>query len=122
MITDRDKRVIERETAGLVKAEGTICRVTRPHVAAEGGFYGPHEDKEAVISEALPVEFHYGSPHDLKQEGADATADVEFSADVNEGDFLEFEGVRYRVTDIAPHTLFGARAYKTLTLEREYKE
>ena len=87
-----------------------------------GEFYGPREGAETVIAEALPVEFHYGRPDNLEQEGADATADVEFGADVKEGDFLELAGVRYRVTDIEPHPLYGARAYKTLVLEREYKE
>ena len=122
MITDREKRVIERETTGLVKAEGTTCRITRPAVAGTGEFYGPREGAQIVIAEALPVEFHYGRPDNLEQEGADATADVEFGADAKEGDFMEFEGVRYRVTDVEPHTLYGARAYKTLVLEREYKE
>ncbi len=122
MITDREKRVIEREITGLVKAEGTTCRITRPAVAGTGEFYGPREGAETVIAEALPVEFHYGRPDNLEQEGADATGDVEFGADVKEGDFLELAGVRYRVTDIEPHPLYGARAYKTLVLEREYKE
>jgi hypothetical protein len=122
MITDREKRVIEREITGLVKAEGTTCRITRPSVAGTGEFYGPREGAETVIAEALPVEFHYGRPDNLEQEGADATGDVEFGADVKEGDFLELAGVRYRVTDIEPHPLYGARAYKTLVLEREYKE
>jgi len=122
LVTDREKRVIERDTGDLVKAEGTTCRITRPAVAGTGEFYGPREGAETVIAEALPVEFHYGRPDNLEQEGADATSDVEFVADVKEGDFLEFERTRYRVTDVEPHTLYGARAYKTLILEREYKE
>lgn len=121
-VTDREKRVIEREITGLVKAEGTTCRITRPAVTGTGEFYGPREGAETVIAEALPVEFHYGRPDNLEQEGADATSDVEFGADVKEGDFVEFEGVRYRVTDIEPHPLYGAQAYKTLCLTREYKE
>ena len=122
MITDREKRVIEHDMGDLVKAEDATCRITRPTVAGAGEFYGPHESSETVIAEALPVEFHYGSPAGLEQEGADATADVEFGADVKEGDFLEFEAVRFRVTDVEPHIVFGARSYKTLTLERQYKD
>ena len=91
-------------------------------VTGQDDFYGPHESSEHVISEALPVEFHFGSPQDLEQEGVDATVDVEFAADVAEGDFLEFEGVRYRVTDMEPRTVFGARSHKRLVLERSYKE
>ena len=122
LVTDREKRVIERDMNDLVKAEATTCKVTRPAVAGTGEFYGPREGAETVVAEALPVEFHYGRPDNLEQEGADATADVEFGADVKEGDFLELAGVRYRVTDIERHPLYGARAYKTLVLEREYKE
>ena len=122
MITDREKRVIEREVGDLVKAEATTCRITRPAVAGQEDFYGPHEPSEQVVSEALPIEFHFGSPQDLEQEGVDATADVEFAADVAEGDFLEFEGVRYRLTDVEPRTVFGAQSHRTLILEREYRK
>jgi hypothetical protein len=122
LVTDREKRVIERDMDGLVKAEGTTCKITRPSATGTGEFYGPREGAETVIAEALPVEFHYGRPDNLEQEGADATADVEFGSDVKEGDFLEYQGVRFRVTDVDPHTLYGARAYTTLVLEREYKE
>ena len=122
LVTDREKRVIERDTGDLVKAEGTTCRITRPAVAGTGEFYGPREGAETVIADALSVEFHYGRPDNLEQEGADATADVEAGSDVKEGDILEYQGVRFRVTDVDPHTLYGARAYTTLVLEREYKE
>lgn len=122
LITEREKRVIETDLTDLVKAEATTCKITRPAIAGTGEFYGPREGAEDLIAEALPVEFHYGRPDNLEQEGADATSDVEFGADVKEGDFLTFEGVRYRVTDVEPHTLYGARAYTTLVLEREYKE
>ena len=122
LVTDREKRVIERDTGDLVKAEGTTCKVTRPAVAGTSEFYGPRECAVTVINAALPVEFHYGRPDNLEQEGADATADVEAGSDVKEGDILEYQGVRFRVTDVDPHTLYGARAYTTLVLEREYKE
>ena len=122
LVTDREKRVIKRDMGGLVKAEGTTCKVTRPAVVGTGEFYGPREGAETVIAEALPVEFHYGRPDNLQQDGADATADVEAGSDVKEGDFLEYQGVRFHVTDVDLRTLYGARAYTTLVLEREYKE
>jgi len=122
LITEREKRVIEKDLTDLVKAEATTCRITRPAVAGTGEFYGPREGAETMIAEALPVEFHYGSPDNLEQEGADATADVEAGSDVKEDDFLEYLGVRFRVTNVEPRTLYGARAYTTLILEREYKE
>lgn len=122
LITDREKRVIESDLTDLVKSEGTTCKITRPAVAGTGEFYGPREGAETVIAEALPVEFHYGRPDNLEQEGADATADVETGSDVKEGDFLEYLGVRFRVTDVEPHSLYGARGYTTLILVREYKE
>ena len=120
----RPDRAIERprDVAELVHGEGTTCRIIRPDVAGQDDFYGPHEPSEQVIHEALPVEFHFGSPQDLEQEGVDATADVEFEPDVVEGDFLEFEGVRYRVTDVEPRTVFGAKSHKRLILERNYEE
>ena len=122
LVTDREKRVIESDMSDLFKGEATTCKITRPAVAGTGEFYGPREGAEDLIADELPVEFHYGSPDNLEQEGADATADVEFGSNVKEGDFLEYLGVRFRVTDVEPHTLYGARAYTTLILEREYKE
>ena len=122
LITEREKRVIETDLTDLVRAEETTCKITRPAISGTGEFYGPREGAETLIADALPVEFHYGSPDNLEQEGADATADVEAGSDVKEGDFLEYQGVRFRVTDVEPHTLYGARAYTTLVLEREYKE
>ena len=122
LMTDRDKRRIESDVADLVRGEGAFCRITRPNVSGGDDFYGPHEPSETVIAESLAVEFFFGRPEDIEQEGVDATADVTFEADVIENDFLEFEGVLYRVTNVEPHTVFGAQSHKHLILEREYKE
>ena len=122
LMTDREKRVVERDVTELVHGEGVFCRITRPEVTGGDDFYGPHESSEQVINEELAVEFHFGKPEDIEQEGVDASADVEFEADVAEGDFLEFEDVRYRVTNVEPRTVFGAQSHKRLILEREYKE
>ena len=74
-----------------------------------------------VVTEALAIEFLAGSPEEVTQEGADATANIAFAADVQENDFLVVDDVRYRVTNVEAHRAFGARSHKTLTLEREYR-
>jgi len=122
LMTDRDKRRIEADVSELIHGEETTCRIIRP--AKEGGddFYGPHEPSELVIAENLSVEFLTGTPEGLEQEGADASANVDYDADVQEGDFLVFEEIRYRVTHVEPHTIFGAQSHRRLILEREYKK
>ena len=121
LLTDREKRVIEEDVRELVVADETTCRVLRPVVAGEGSFNGPRETSETVVAESLAIEFLAGSPEEITQEGADATANIAFDADVQEGDFLVVDEVRYRVTNIEPHGIFGAKSHKTLTLEREYR-
>ena len=122
LMTDREKRRIERDVAELIHADETVCRVIRPAVEGSDDFYGSHEASETVITEELPIEFIAGKPEGLEQEGADASANVDYDADVQEGDFLVVEEVRYRVSHVDPHTAFGAQSHKTLILEREYKE
>ena len=122
LMTDREKRVVERDVADLVHGDGVFCRITRPDVAGGDDFYGPHEPSETVVVESLLVEFIPGTPEGLEQEGADASANVDYDADVQEGDFLVFEEVRYRVTHVDPHTVFGAQSHRRLILEREYKK
>jgi len=122
LLTDRDKRRIEDDVGELIHADETVCRVIRPSKKGDNDFYGSHESSETVVSEELPLEFLAGKPEDLEQEGADASANVDYDADVQEGDFLVVEEVRYRVSHVDPHTAFGAQSHKTLILEREYKE
>ena len=122
LMTDREKRRIEADVSELIHGGETSCRVIRPAKEGDDDFYGPHEPSESVIAENLPVEFLPGTPEGLEQEGADASANVDYDADVQEGDFLVFEEIRYRVTHIEPHTVFGAQSHRRLILEREYKK
>ena len=122
LMTDREKRRIEDDVGELIHADETVCRVLRPVVEGSDDFYGSHESSETVITEELPIEFIAGKPEGLEQEGADASANVDYDADVQEGDFLVVEEVRYRVSHVDPHTAFGAQSHKTLILEREYKK
>ena len=122
LLTDREKKSIENDVGELIHADDSVCRVIRPAKEGEGDFYGSHETSETVITEELSIEFLPGTPEGLEQEGADASTNVDYDADVQEGDFLVVEEVRYRVSHVDPHTAFGAQSHKTLILEREYKE
>jgi len=122
LLTDRDKQCIENDVGELIHADETVCLVLRPAVEGSDDFYGSHEASESIVVENLPVEFLAGKPEGLEQEGADASANVDYNADVQEGDFLVVEEIRYRVSHVDPHTAFGSQSHKTLILEREYKE
>ncbi len=122
LMTDREKRRVENDVSELIHADETLCRVIRPAKEGDDDFYGSHEPSETVISEELPIEFLPGTPEGLEQEGADASANVDYDADVLEGDFLILEDVRYRITHIEAKTVFSAKSHKRLILEREYKE
>jgi len=122
LLTDREKQSIENDVGELIHADETPCRVIRPAVEGSDDFYGSHEPSETVITEELAIEFLAGTPEGLEQEGADASANVDYDADVQEGDFLVVEEIRYRISHVDPHTAFGAQSHKTLILEREYKE
>lgn len=122
LMTDREKSRIQADVSELIHGDDTVCRVLRPVVEGKSDFYGSHEPTETVISEELSIEFIAGKPEGLGQEGADASANVDYDADVLEGDFLVVEEIRYRVSHVDPRTVFGARSHKTLILEREYKE
>ena len=122
LLTEREKQLASADVEELITGDNTQCEVRRPVRSGEGSFHGGHEESETTVIQSLPVEVLYGAPEGLVQEGADAVANISAGADVQEGDFLVIGEVRYRVTDVNQHSLFGADTHKTLTLEREYRD
>ena len=107
-----------RDVAWLIQQAETLARVTRPQAAGAGSFYGKHEVDEALVGE-VPIEMRDLEPKDLAELGADAVAAVLPDAGVAESDFVEIDGVRYRVSALKPQRFFGTVTHVDLHLVRE---
>ena len=107
-----------RDVAWLIRQSDTLARVTRPQSAGAGSFFGPHEPAEDVVGE-VPIEMRDLEPKDLAEIGADAVAAVLPDAGVAENDFVEVDGVRYRVSALKPQSFFGTLTHVDLHLFRE---
>ena len=106
------------DVAWLIRQADTLARVTRPQAAGTGTFFGPHEPTEDTVGE-VPIEMRDLEPKDLAEIGADAVAAVLPDADVEESDFVEVDGVRYRVSAVKPQRFFGTVTHMDLHLVRE---
>lgn len=114
----RQTRQAAGDVAWLIRQAGTSARVTRPTPAGTGSFFGPHEAAEALIGE-IPIEVNDLAPKDLAELGCDAVASVLPDAGVVENDFVEVGGLRYRVSEVKPHNLFGTVTHVDLHLVME---
>ena len=121
MLNDSEKQMIESDTAELIRASGEMAEILGPQVTGTGEFAGPHEPQEQSLG-SVPIEFKQLSPEDLKQIGADGICSMLPDADVAEGDFLIFNQVRYRISDIKSANCFGTITHITVKLEREYQK
>jgi len=111
----------KKDVEWMIRRSGVMGTVIRPTVDGQDSFFGPHEPTETPVGE-IPVEMKTLDPADLAEIGADAVASVLPGSDVQEQDFLEVEGVRYRVTDVKPNNFFGQLTHMDLHLEREKRD
>ena len=107
-----------RDVAWLIRQAGTVARVTRPEQAEAGSFYGSHEASETPVGE-VPIEMRDLPPKDLAELGADAVAAVLPDASIEENDFVQVDGVRYRISEVKPQRFFGTVTHVDLHLVRE---
>ena len=120
MLESHEKQMIGLDVAELIRASDETAEILRPAVAGAGGFAGPHSSSEESRGVA-PIEFQQLSPDELKQIGADGQCSMLPDADVNEGDILVFNEVRYCVSDVKLVNCFGAVSHLMVKLEREYQ-
>lgn len=121
MLLPDEKKRVKRDIRNLIELSGQTGQLRRPQVTGAGSFDGPVESGEQVIVEAFPLEWRPHSPDDLKQLGHSGMIHVLRELDVQEKDIVEFDGHRYRVTDVRPIDLFGTAVYQVAQLEREYR-
>ena len=114
-----EKQMIALDVAELIRASGETAEMLRPAVINADEFTGPHAPSEESLG-TVPIEFQQLSPDDLKQLGADGQCSMLPDADVNEGDVLVFDGIRYTVSDVKQVNCFGAVSHLVVKLEREY--
>jgi len=107
-----------KEVRWLIEQSGVTGKLTRPHAAGEGSFFGRNETGE-VEAATIPLEMQDLPPKDLTEIGADAVACVLPDSGVQEQDFLAIGETRYRVTAVKPHNFFGAVTHLDLHLTRE---
>jgi len=110
-----------KDVEWMIHRSGVMGMLSRPTVAGLDSFFGPHEPTETPVGE-IPVEMKTLNPADLAEIGADAVASVVPDSGVQEQDFLEVDGVRYRVTDVKSHIFFGQITHLELHLEREKRD
>lgn len=121
MLLADEKNRIQADIRDLIEQSGQSGKLLRPQTTGVGSFDGPVEADETVAVESFPLEWHPGSPDDLKQIGMSGSAHVLPDLDIREKDMVEFENHRYRVTDVRPIDLFGTSVYQVVQVEREYR-
>jgi|GEM_PF-637027 len=121
LLTETDKASMQSEISEVITEFCETAEIFRPIVADAGSFAGPHEPSEEFLG-AVPLEFKPHTPEDLKQKGADGTADFPANIDLAEGDIIFYQGHRYRVTDVKRSNCFGAVTHLTASLKREYQD
>jgi|GEM_PF-3209582 len=120
-LLDRQIERARRDVARLIRLSRVEARLLRPQEEGDDSFFGAHESGEVEIVR-IPIEMKSLSATDLAELGADAVASALPDSGVQEQDFLEVEGERYRVSDIRKHNLFGVVTHLELHLEHEKRE
>ena len=111
----------------IITSTGDLASIYRPTKTEPqtGDVFGQVESGETPIIPNAPIEFVALAPEQIIQVGHDRVANVLPATNVLENDFIIDQAntsVRYRVTDIVKHNLFGAVTHFELRLERKYKE
>ncbi len=107
-----------RDVEWMIRKSGLTATVTRPVKVGEGSFFGSHAASETVVG-SIPIEMKDLPQKDLVEIGADAVASVLPDCGIEEQDFVEVKGIRYRVTQIKQQNLFGEVTHLDLQLELE---
>ena len=120
MLNDREKAEISSSIGMMVEAFSETADIYRPVTSGSGSFSGSRETSENLVA-TIPIEFKQLSPEELSQIGADGMCSFQTGADVQEGDIVLYNGIRFKITDMKLENCFGASTHLTARLEREYK-
>ena len=118
---ERQRQQAKRDVEWMIRKSGLTAQVTRRAIVGEGTFFGPHVGSETVVN-SIPIEMKDLPPKDLSEIGADAVASVLPDCGIEEQDFVDVKGIRYRVTEIKEQNLFGEITHLDLHLELEKRE
>jgi len=121
MLQTDEKISAQKDFINLIKQTGETGRLIRPMKSGTGSFNGPAESSEEIIKESFSLEWHQLSPENLKQIGGDGVIHVLPDLDIRDGDMVEHQQERYRVTDVRDESLYGVNTQKVVRLEREYR-
>ena len=119
ILTPAEKAQVKDDVRKIITSSGETVRILRPSIQDKGSFYGSKETGFSEIAESRPCEAKRLSPEDIRMTGHDLIMHVLPDTDVAEGDILEFEDSKYRVTDIVSHNCFGVVTHLELKLEKD---
>ena len=120
LLTAEDRDKMSCDVSELIAAYSETAEIIRPMVSGAGSFAGAYEPEESSLG-IVPIEFKQLSPEELKQVGADGICSLLPATDIQEGDVIVYQDIRYRVTEVKPENCFGAVTHLTVKLERIYQ-
>ena len=125
LLTAEDRTKMSGDVGALIEAFTETAEIIRPTQSGVGSFSGIYEPEELSLG-TIPIEFKLILPdvrshQGLKQLGADGVCSLLPDTDIQEGDILVYQNVRYRVTDVKSENCFGAKTHLIVRLERIYK-
>lgn len=127
ILTDEEKIAAIADVQEIILSTESLATIFRP-IKTEpqaDDVMGEIESSATTIATNVPVEFLALPPEQIIQEGHDRKANVLPATNVEENDFIVDQAspdVRYRITNIVKHNLFGAVTHFELRLERKYEE
>ena len=120
LLTAQDRAMMAENVGAVIEAFSETAELIRPTVSGVGSFAGSYEPEESSLG-TIPIEFKQLSPEELKQLGADGVCSLLPDTDIQEGDILIYQDVRYRATDVKRENCFGSVTHLTVKLERVYQ-
>ena len=118
LLSETDKAFITECTAELITSSERTGKRYVPDAAAER-IYGT-DDAPFVLDCEFPFEFVETPPQILTTQKTDATISILPNQEINEGDHVEFEGVRFKVLTVEALNVFGVISHKVVTVARLY--
>jgi len=118
LLSDKDKEFIAICAAELIASSGQTGKRYVADPAAEK-IYGAG-DAPFVFDCEFPFEFVETPAQLLTTQKTDATISVLPDQEINEGDHIEYEGVRYKVLTVESLNVFGVISHKVVTVARLY--
>jgi len=119
LLSDKDKEFIAECTAELITSSEQIGKRYIPDPAAER-LYGT-DDAPLVLDCEFPFEFVEVPVELLTSKKSDAVICVLPEQEINEGDRIEFGGIKHKVLTVEIHNVFGVVSHKVVTVAKLYE-